>query len=311
MNDVLTYLEGRAERWSGTPTPLITARLWAIRQHVRRLGPAGDELGAAIGGRLGGATASSGVAGEMFESANRSWDRLLAELDGEAIGDEADRETTVDAFFDILDALTIAGAAAGNEGRALSQKLFNRVVKDLYALEPVAHVAAALRTKLVGTVGLAELFCTGVAGYARASEPAVAEAREKVGRREFVPVEELVGADGPVSLEELARRLSRCAWYAVQWGVHQLRLVVQPAARVLRLEVHEGGAAEASAATLARGMDGWDVRVDVGREQVAAAIHGGVATVKLPETVDGARFAVRVRRSGAGEWQGLFGRAGQ
>jgi len=160
-----------------------------------------------------------------------------------------------------------------------------------------------MRAKLVGKVGLADLFCAGVAGYAEADGAMTKPARMERGAEEFVDVAELVGAGGHgmLSLDELAKRLGRSAWYFLKWGVQRVKLVVQPAARVLKLEVHEVGGG------LSRAMDGWEVQV---RGIGNAIVRGGAAVVKLAERVEARGFVVEMRRAGDSEWVGLFGKIG-
>ncbi len=247
-----------------------------------------------------------------IESANAAFATLLAELDRESPYSDSIEQRATRAFHAIIDAITLAEKAGGAEGIKLAQHLFNRAIADLYAFEPVADLAVSQRGELAGQVGLAQLFCAAVAGYAprpESAEALIADERDEVP--DFAPIADFVFAGQPSSVitpDDLAGRLARSAWFYIQWNAHRLKLSIQSGARMLRAEVYEGDESSAGAANLSKGLDGWEIRLSAGRQPAIVPIQSGLALLSLPERIERAQFAIQLRKIGQREWASLYGR---
>jgi hypothetical protein len=322
MNTHLDPLSDRAADWVaqvGSPhTPLASGDL-ALRGHalceeLRRRGDSAADapLIEAIETRLGPAPAATVVAA-FVESATAGWSGLMNSLDREEENLEHVRRQTRDVFFSVLDALILAEQAGGPDVERAAQSLFNAVVADLYALEPMADVAAELQPRGQAEYRLSDLLCTGVAGmFEGPVRPRVLQQDDRVEVAD--PVEEFVpltvwlqrGAPSdprqPLTLATLARRLAEVpAWY-VKWSAQQLRVALNAATRELTVQVIE-------ASVPSRGLDGWQVRTGMGAKPVA--IKGGVAAIPLADKLDLSKLVLQIREPSSGaEWTDVFARVG-
>ena len=327
MNTHLDPLSDRAADWvaqvGSHSSDTVSSGPLALRGHaiceeLRRRGDSSDaELIESIESCLGALPATSVPA--FVESATGHWNGLMTALDREEANFEHVRRETRDVFFSVLDALIVAEEAGGPEAEHAARQLFNAVVGDLYAFEPMADVAAELRRREHGEFRLSDLLCTGVAGMfdgqvreRTAVRPERVEVDDQV--EEFVPLtvwlqrDEKSGCPGqPLTIAVLARRLAEIpAWY-VKWSTQQLRLSVNAAARELRVQVIEadGGGGPSLA------MEGWQVRVGTGAKDKPVIIKAGAATIPLAEKPEPTKLLLQVRDPAANaEWADVFARVG-
>jgi hypothetical protein len=327
MKTHLDPLSDRAADWVAQVGPQDTAKLagtvpgdLALRGHalceeLRRRGDSADaHLIDAIETRLGPLPAAgTTTVAHFIESATTRWNDLMNSLDREEENLQHVRRETRDVFFYVLDALILAEEAGGSDVGRAAQQLFNAVVADLYAFEPMADVAAELQPRGGAEYRLSDLICTGVAGvFEGQRRPRVREQEDRVEVPE--PVEEFVSltvwlqrgdvpdARQPLTVATLAKRLADVpAWY-VKWSAQQLRVAINAAARELTVQVIEGAAPS-------RALDGWQVRTGTGGKPVA--IKGGVAAISLPDKLDPSKLLLQIREPASGaEWTDLFARLG-
>jgi hypothetical protein len=219
-------------------------------------------------------------------------------------------------FFSVLDALLLVEEAGGEEAEQAAQGLFNTVVGDLYAFEPMADVAADLQRQGHGEFRLSDLLCTGVARmFDRHPPERVRVTADEAAVRVDEPVEEFLplsvwlqrGQDAVrLTLAALAKRLAEVpAWY-VKWSAQQLRLSLSAATRELRVQVIDAGGASPSPS-----MDGWQIRTGTSPKDKPATIKAGVATISMPEKLDASKLVLQVREpAAAAEWADVFARVG-
>jgi hypothetical protein len=305
-----------ADNLAGAVPGDLALRGHALCEALRRRGDSADApLIDAIETRLSPLPAAGTTTVAHFvESATTRWNDLMNSLDREEENFEHVRRETRDVFFYVLDALILAEEAGGPDAARAAQQLFNAVVADLYAFEPMADVAAELQPRgRAAEYRLSDLLCTGVAGLfedqvrPRAlSQDNRVEVSEPV--EEFVPLSvwlqrgDVSDARQPLTLATLAKRLAEVpAWY-VKWSAQQLRVAVNAAARELTVHVIEGAAPS-------RALDAWQVRTGTTGKPVA--IKGGVAAISLPDKLDASKFVLQIREPSSGaEWTDVFARVG-
>jgi len=320
MKTHLDLLSDRAADWVaqvGSPGTTVSGDLalcgHALCEELRRRCDSADaHLIEAIETRLGPTPAATAVAA-FVESATAGWTGLMNSLDREEENFEHVRRETRDVFFSVLDALILAEEAGGPDAGRAAQSLFNAVVADLYAFEPMADVAAELQPRGQVEYRLSDLLCTGVARmFDGQPRPRVRPQDDRVEISE--PVEEFVPltvwlqrgalADPrqPLTLATLAKRLAEVpAWY-VKWSAQQLRVAVNAAARELTVQVIEGAAAS-------RALDGWQIRTATTAKP--ATIKVGAATIPLPDKLDPSKLLLQIREPSANaEWTDVFARLG-
>jgi hypothetical protein len=324
MKTHLDPLSDRAADWvaqvgpqsSATVSGDLALRGHALCEELRRRGDSADvHLIDAIEARLSPLPAAAGTTtvAHFVESATTRWNDLMNSLDREEENLQHVRRETRDVFFYVLDALILAEEAGGPDVERAAQELFNAVVADLYAFEPMADVAAELQPRGRGDYRLSDLLCTGVAGLFESQvRPRVRQQEDRVEVSE--PVEEFVpltvwlqrgdvpDARQPLTLATLAKRLAEVpAWY-VKWSAQQLRVAVNAAARELTVQVIEGAAPS-------RALDGWQLRTGTTAKPVT--IKAAVATISLPDKVDPSKFLLQIREPASGaEWTDVFARVG-
>lgn len=324
MNTHLDPLSDRAADWlasvgSRNPTSLpadLLLRGRAICEQLHRRGDSADErlidsIESRISSSSSPADATTAVTAYV-ESATAGWNGLMNTLDREEENFEHVRRETRDVFFSVLDALLLAEEAGGPDAESAAQGLFNTIVHDLYAFEPMADVAAELERRGHDEFRLSDLLCTGVArmfdGQAR-ERTALATDDDAVrideGVEEFLPLSVWLqrGQDAArLTLGALAKRLAEVpAWY-VKWSAQQLRLSLNAATRELRVQVIEAGGSFSSA------MDGWQIRIGTSSKDKPTTLKAGVATLTLPEKPDVMKLVFQVCDPSSREWADVFAR---
>jgi hypothetical protein len=239
----------------------------------------------------------------LAEHAMGCWNHLISDLDREEANLEHVRRQSRDVFFSVLEALVLIEERGNGDHGPAAQRLFNAVINDLYAFEPVADVAA----ELWGGQGygrLSDLLCAGVAGLFEGRVPEV-RVEEPDPVEEFVTVDAFLlrSAGRALSPTQLAEALAGVASWYVKWAAQVVRLAV--AGPELRLTTWEGAQDLTS-----RAFDGWQVRLGHARYVQVAKFAGGLATLKLPEQIDPARLVIQVKGPGQEEWGDLFARVG-
>jgi hypothetical protein len=291
---------------------------WALREELRRSGPAGHNLMDTINPRIG--TVQNELIPTVLNDARQAWQNLLADLDKPEDNAESVRHQTREVFFTVLEALILteeAGGAAGGsqkQNQAAAEQLFNTVISDIYVFEPLADLAAKMQRWGTGQTRLSDLLCTAVAGLYGG------EIRQTVDRVEsqedqvpvFAPIERFVRDDAApnqrLTLDQFAQRLAASPWWYVKWAAQRLKLSILPATRELRVEIFDP--AETTPRTApSRGLDGWDIRLTHARQPATATIQNGSATLKLPPQLDPASLTLQLRDPAAREWVELYGRA--
>jgi hypothetical protein len=290
---------------------------WALREELNRRGASATHLIEGVDRRLGSLPTS--LVPTFVETATIKWNGLIDALDRDEENFEHVRRETRDVFFSVLDALILAEEAGTPEAERGARRLFNTVVQDLYAFEPMADVAAELQRRGQREVRLSDLLCAGVAGLfdGEIPERVAVESSDRVATdeeiEEFVPLSVWLQRGAPrdvrqavLTLAALAKRLADIpAWY-VKWSAQRLAVTVNAAARELRVRVVEGD----TGATARAAMDGWQVRFGAGAGSKSATIKGGVVVLPAPEKLDAATLVFQVRQPAAGEWADVFARVG-
>ena len=155
MNTHLDPLSERAADWvaqvgpqdAATASGDLALRGHALCEELRRRADSADApLIESIETRLGPSPATTAVSA-FVESATAGWHGLMNSLDREEENLQHVRRETRDVFFYVLDALILAEEAGGPDVERAAQQLFNAVVADLYAFEPMADVAAELQPR--------------------------------------------------------------------------------------------------------------------------------------------------------------------
>jgi hypothetical protein len=285
---------------------------WALREELRRSGPACQNLMDTIDPRIG--DVQSDLIPTVLNDARLAWQNLLADLDKPEDNAQSVREQAKEVFFQIHEALILAEEAGGSQrgSEAAAQQLFNTVLPDLYVFEPVADLAAQMEHWGTGTTRLSDLLCTAVArlygGEIRQTVDLVEPREEHVP--EFAPVERFVRGQAPnerLTLDQFAQRLAASPWWYVKWAAQRLKLSVLPKTRELRIEIFDPESE--SRPTPSKGLDGWDIRLTHARQPTTATIQNATATIKLPPQIDPASFTLHLREPAAREWVELYGRA--
>jgi hypothetical protein len=331
MNTHVDLLSERAADWlvtvdSARPTrpvpPNVASRGWAICEQLRRRGgdliDADQRLIESIESRLSGSSsayATVAAATASIKFATAGWNGLMNMLDLEEENFEHVRRETRDVFFSVLDALLLAEEAGGPDAESAAQGLFNTIVGDLYAFEPMADVAADVQRQAHGAFRLSDLLCTGVARMFDAQprervrvtndDDAVVRVDEPV--EEFLPLSVWLQRSqdaARLTLAALAKRLAEVpAWY-VKWSPQQLRLSLNAATREFRVQVIEADGGSRSA------LDGWQIRTGTETKDKPVTLKAGVATLTLPEKPDATRLVLQVRDPSNKEWSDVFARVG-
>jgi hypothetical protein len=314
MNDAAADpLIERAISWSPTD-PATALQGWALRHELHRRPDVPRSVITDLKSKLGPMHPEHLPA--VVESATRSFEALLADLDREEPNLQHVRRQTRDVFFNVLEALILVEESSGGTGAGalapLAADLFNRVIQDVYVFEPAADLAAELERWGQGRTELSDLFCTAVTrlfdGRPRSRRPV--HQPDLVEVEEFLPVADFLLQTGPaVSLTPAAfadRLAKHPTWYA-KWIPQRFRLTVVPRTRELRLAVVETDAAGKE--TPSRALDGYDFRLghpptDLQTTQLKA----GVAALKLPDRIDPARLVLQIKERAAPDWTDLFTR---
>jgi hypothetical protein len=286
---------------------------WALREELRRSGPAGQDLMDTINPRIG--TVQSDLIPIVLHDARQAWQNLLADLDKPEDNADSVRRQARDLFFTVHEALILVEEAAGglaggqNDNQAAAQQLFNAVISDIYVFEPLAQTAAQMQRWGTGKARLSDLLCKAVAGLygdeIRQTVDLVEPREEQVP--EFAPIERFVrngaATNQRITLDQFAQRLAASPWWYVKWAAQRLKLAVLPAARELRIEI-----CDPESTTPSRGLDGWDVRLTHTRQPTTATIQNGAATLKLPPQLDPSSLTLQLRDPAARDWVDLYGR---
>lgn len=326
MKTHVDLLSERAADWvatmgssKSTAPADLDLRGWAICEQLRRRGAdtADQRLIESIESRIGGGTSPAHTTAAVtayVESAAAGWSGLMNTLDREEANFEHVRRETRDVFFSVLDALLLAEEAGGADAESAAQSLFNTIVNDLYAFEPMADVAAELQRRGSGEFRLSDLLCTGVAGLfdgqVRERTPATADDGLRVdeGVEEFLPLSVWLqrGPDAarPLTLPALAKRLAEIPVWYVKWSTQKLRLSLNAATRELRVQVVGDGATPSAA------MDGWQIRTGTTAKDKPATLKAGLATFTIPEKLDASKLMLQVRDAAGGDWTDVFARVG-
>lgn len=296
-------LSDRAAEWmaevkeTGATDGLSGLRGWAVCELLKRRSRSAG-LVEQVEGYLGSINVES--LSDLAEHAIGCWNHLIGELDREERNLEHVRRQSRDVFFSVLEALVLIEERGNGNHGPVAQRLFNAVINDLYAFEPMADVAAELWGQGYGR--LSDLLCAGVAGLfeGRVREARVEEAEEV---QEFVTIDTFLrrSAGKALSPAQLAEALAGVASWYVKWAAQVVRLAV--AGPELRLTTWEGAQEVAS-----RAFDGWEVRLGHARYVQVAKFAGGQASLKLPEQIDPARLVIQVKGPGQEEWADLFAR---
>ena len=300
MNDIADPLIERVTAWTADPSDSLQG--WALREELKRRGDT-HSLVATLESKLG--PMRSELIPEAIESATRSFNNLLTDLDREEANLEHVRRESRDVFFSVLEALILAEEGGGSEAEQPAAQLFNRVVQELYVFEPAADIAADLQRWGQGETRLSDLLCTGVAGLfdARPRPRHTVEAEVE----QFVPFRAFLlqaGAGVVLTPAAFEKQFASNPWWYVKWAAQRLRVAVTAKAHEIRLTVFEADAAGRD--TPSRGLDGWEIRLGQTRGFQQAAVRNGAAVLKLPDRIDAASILLQAKGPASGEWSDLF-----
>jgi hypothetical protein len=287
--------------------PIVALQGWALREELKRRPTSQPSLLHAVESKLT-PTLPNGSIPTFIERAANGFTNLLNDLDQPEPNLQHVRRESRDVFFSVLDALILAEEAGDDAAHVAARGLFNQVIAEVYAFEPVANLAAELERWGRGSeTRLSDLLCTAVSrlfdGRVVSREVAAVEVVE-----EFVPIGDFLRrsasqAGSFLTLADLAKRLAETPFWYLKWAAQRLRVSVITRARELRVEVFETDGAGAS-----RALDGWEFRAGHARDAQTVPVKNGVAAIRMPDRIDPSHFLLQARNPDTRQWIDLHAR---